>query len=117
MLRDMQSLARPPAKLHCLYAANLVTWPTSPLLNLETNALQVRQESAAKLEAQAQEAAQREERMAALQARRQRPPSPLSPAGATPPPAARADKVIEWRNLPSLLLALTRATHICTRCL
>ena len=63
--------------------------------DLEVHALQVRQESAAKLAAQAQEAAQREQRMAALQAQRQRPQSPSSPAAATPPPAARADKVNE----------------------
>lgn len=81
-----------------------------PPADLGAHALQVRQESAAKLVAQAQKAAQRDELVAALQAQRQRPQSPPSPAAATPSPAARTDKVGEWHCPPSLLLALTGST-------
>ena len=83
-----------------------MAWP--PAADLEAHAPQVRQESAAKLTVQAQEAAQREELVAALQAQRQRPQSPPSPPAATPPLAARADKVNEWHIPLSLLLALTK---------
>ncbi len=78
-----------------------------PTADLGAHALQVRQESAAKLVAQAQKAAQRDELVAALQAQRQRPQSPPSPAAATPTPAARTDKVGKWHIPPSLLLAST----------
>eukprot|EP00891_Asterochloris_glomerata_P006313 jgi/Astpho2/6313/Aster-08146 len=87
-------------------ATGLATEAQQMAEEYEAKLAQVRQESAAKLVAQAQKAAQRDELVAALQAQRQRPQSPPSPAAATPSPAARTDKVSLWKRAQALIMSV-----------